>query len=182
MAAGAPPTLTSMSDTSPPKWLDDDERRQWFAFASVLTLLPAALETQMQRDAGIGHFDYLVISALSMAPERTLRMSVLAGLTGSTLSRLSNAGNRLEKRGWVSRRPDPADGRYTLAELTDAGLEKVRTAAPGHVSEVRRLLFDPLTAAQRRQLAAISERILTAIQAPCAADWGLVDEGGAQST
>ncbi|WP_433205994.1 MarR family winged helix-turn-helix transcriptional regulator [Nocardia sp. CA-107356] len=157
--------------TSGPRWLDVDEQRQWYAFAYMLTLLPAALEAQMQRDSGIGHFDYLVLSSLSMAPEHTLRMSELAQYTGSTLSRLSNVVSRLEKRDWVHRRPDPADGRYTLATLTGDGLNKVTSAAPGHVGEVRRRVFDPLTKAQQRQLGAISQRILDALRAPCPTDW-----------
>lgn len=57
-------------------------------------------------------------------------MSEVAQYTGSTLSRLSNVVSRLEKRDWVHRRPDPADGRYTLATLTDEGMAKVPAAAP----------------------------------------------------
>jgi DNA-binding MarR family transcriptional regulator len=70
---------------------------------------------------------------------------------------------RLEERGWVRRAPDPADGRYTLATLTDQGLAKVTEAAPSHVQEVRRLVFDPLTKTQTRQLREISRRIMRAI-------------------
>ncbi|MFC9530720.1 MarR family winged helix-turn-helix transcriptional regulator [Streptomyces sp. NPDC056975] len=159
------------SDTTEPHWLDDDERQHWNAFAYVLTQLPAALEAQMQRDAGISQFDYVVMSALSMAPERTLRMSEVAQYAGSTLSRLSNVVGRLEKRGWVRRHPDPSDGRSTLASLTDDGMDKVVAAAPGHIDAVRRLIFDPLTKAQQRQLGAVSQRILGALQAPCPTDW-----------
>ena len=62
-----------------------------------------------------------------------------------SLPRLSQVVARLEQRGWVRRTPDTADGRYTLAILTGQGLAKVTEAAPGHVQEVRRLVFDPLT-------------------------------------
>lgn len=159
------------SDTTEPHWLDDDERQHWNAFAYAPTQLPAALEAQMQRDAGISQFDYVVMSALSMAPERTLRMSEVAQYAGSTLSRLSNVVGRLEKRGWIRRHPDPSDGRSTLASLTDDGMDKVVAAAPGHIDAVRRLIFDPLTKAQQRQLGAVSQRILGALQAPCPTDW-----------
>jgi DNA-binding MarR family transcriptional regulator len=71
--------------------------------------------------------------------------------------------SRLEKRGWVRRTPDPADGRYTLATLTDDGWAKVTASAPTHIDEVRRLVFDPLTKAQQQQLGRISQRILKAI-------------------
>ncbi|MFF3354849.1 MarR family winged helix-turn-helix transcriptional regulator [Streptomyces sp. NPDC002917] len=159
--------------------LTADEQQQWYAFAYVLSQLPAALEGQMQRDAGIGHFEYMALSALSGSPERTLRMSDLAHYTGSTLSRLSNVVGRLEKRGWVRRRPDPADGRYTLATLTDAGQDTVAGAAPAHTDEVRRLVFDPLTKAQQRQLGTIAQRILHAMDAPCPTDWSSPDSPAA---
>jgi DNA-binding MarR family transcriptional regulator len=47
--------------------------------------------------------------------------------------------------------------------LTDEGWAKVAEAAPGHVEEVRRLVFDPLTKAQSRQLREICRRIMRAI-------------------
>ncbi|WP_433606331.1 MarR family winged helix-turn-helix transcriptional regulator [Dactylosporangium sp. CA-139114] len=158
-----------MEDQQEPRWLDDDERETWFALVSLMIRLPAALDHQLQRDAGITHFEYQVLAGLSMAPERTLRMSVLAQFAEGTLPRLSQVVARLEKRGLVTRRPDPADGRYTLATLTDEGSAVVVATAPGHVAEVRRLVFDPLTKAQLRQLRAAGERIARAADpgAPC---------------
>lgn len=152
-----------MDDRTEPRWLDAEEQQHWYALAYALIRLPAALDAQMQRDAGISHFEYLVLSGLSFWPERTLRMSDLAVYTASTLSRLSNVVARLEKRGWVSRTPDPTDGRYTLATLTDEGAATVAAAAPAHVNEVRRLVFDPLTKAQQQQMGRIAERILKAV-------------------
>ena len=155
-----------------PRWLDTGEQQAWLALASALIRLPAALDAQLQRDAGISHFEYQVLSMLSMAPQRTLRMSALAELAEGSLPRLSQVTGRLEKRGWVRRTPDPADGRYTLAVLTDQGRAKVAQAAPGHVETVRRLVFDPLTKAQTRQLRDIGRRIVRAIDPgdPCLAD------------
>jgi DNA-binding MarR family transcriptional regulator len=152
------------TDGSPQaRWLDRDEQQIWYSFAYALVRLPAALDARMQRDAGLSQFEYMVISALSMAPERTLRMSVLADYTASTLSRLSNVVAKLEARGWVRRTVDPTDRRASNAFLTDDGWAKVVASAPGHVDEVRRLIFDPLTQAQQRQLGQIAERILHAI-------------------
>jgi DNA-binding MarR family transcriptional regulator len=153
----------STDDLREPRWLDTDEQRIWYSFAYALTRLPAALDAQMQRDAGISQFEYMVLSALSMTPGRTLRMSVLAEYTASTLSRLSNVVSRLDGRGWVRREVDPNDRRASLAILTDDGLDKVVASAPAHVDEARRLVFDPLTKAQQRHLGQIAERILRAI-------------------
>lgn len=65
--------------------------------------------------------------------------------------------------GLIRRQPDPTDGCYTLAILTEAGWAAVVDAAPGHVEEVRRLILDPLTKAQVKQMATIGKRIMHAI-------------------
>lgn len=125
-------------------WLDDDEQRAWRRTAAVITLLPAALDAQLQRDAGLTQFSYLVLAMLSEEPCRTMPMSALAATVNSSLSRLSHVVARLEAQGWVAREPSPESGRVTVARLTDAGMEKVVATAPGHAAEVRRLIFDAL--------------------------------------
>ncbi|WP_125615891.1 MarR family winged helix-turn-helix transcriptional regulator [Specibacter cremeus] len=152
-----------METPEEPRWLDEEERQAWFALASVLMRLPSALDAQLQRDAGISHFEYQVLAGLSEAPDRTLRMTKLAKFAESALPRLSQVVGRLEKRGWVRRTPDPTDGRYTLATLTGDGWAKVVQTAPGHVAAVRSLVFDPLTKAQARQLTDIGRRIMRTI-------------------
>ena len=141
------------------RWLTVEEQQTWFTLAGMLTWLPDALDAQLQRDAGISHFEYSVMAMLSMSPERTMRMSEVAALANGALPRLSRTVDRLEKRGWVIRRPDPQDGRSTLAVLTDAGWDKVVATAPAHVAEVRRLVFDPLTRTQVGQLHEIATRV-----------------------
>jgi DNA-binding MarR family transcriptional regulator len=155
-----------------PRWLTAEERQTWLALVSLLIRLPAALDAELQRDAGLSHFEYQVMAGLSDAPGRTLRMSVLAMFAEGSLPRMSQVVARLERRGWVRRTPDPSDGRYTLAILTDAGADKITGAAPGHVEEVRRLVFDPLTKAQARQLRDIGRRVMRAIDPddPCLSD------------
>jgi DNA-binding MarR family transcriptional regulator len=145
--------------------LSDDDLEAWSALATVLEWLPAALDKQLQRDADLTHFEYGVLYALADATGRTLRMSTLASYSNSSLSRLSRAVARLEAKDWVRRAPDPGDGRFTLATLTDAGQRKVDEAGPGHVALVERLVIDPLTRAQVRQLRDISRRITGAIRA-----------------
>ncbi|WP_426990582.1 MarR family winged helix-turn-helix transcriptional regulator [Pseudarthrobacter sp. Y6] len=146
-----------------PRWLSSDEREVWLTLVGMMMKLPAALDAQLQQDAGISHFEYMVLAGLSEAPARTRRMSDLAGFTESGLPRLSQVVSRLEKRGWVHRSTDPSDGRITLATLTDEGWEKITQTAPGHVEAVRSLVFDPLTKAQSRQLGSIGKRIMGAI-------------------
>jgi DNA-binding MarR family transcriptional regulator len=144
------------------EWLTDEQQAAWRPFVALLLRLPAVLDAQLQRDAGLNHFDYLVLSGLSEAPGRTLRMSELAARASSSLSRLSHVVSRLEAKGWVRREPCPGDGRYINAVLTEAGWDKIVATAPGHVAAVRELLVDPLSEEQLRQLGAISGQVLAA--------------------
>jgi DNA-binding MarR family transcriptional regulator len=143
-------------------WLSDEEQAAWRPFVALLIRLPAVLDAQLQRDAGITNFDYLVLSGLSEAPNRTLRMSDLASMASGSLSRLSHVVSRLEAKGWVRREPCPGDGRFINAVLTDEGWQKVVETAPGHVAAVRALLVDTLDEADFQTLGALSAQILAA--------------------
>ena len=145
--------------TSEPRWLSAQEESAWVAVSHLVLQLPAALDAQLQRDAGLHLFEYLALSWLSMVPGRTLRMSELASLTGGSVSRLSNVIKRLESRGYVRREPDAQDGRYINASLTDAGWDTVVDAAPGHVEAVRELVLAPLDCAQVEALARMGEHL-----------------------
>ena len=153
-----------MTDASDQSSLDGDDLATWAAFATVLEWLPPALDAGLARDVDLTHFEYGILYALATAPERTLRMSVLAGYANSSLSRLSRAATRLEGRGWITRTRDPSDGRSTLALLTAKGLEVFENATPVHERNVRELVLDPLTSAQKQQLRAISRRIQQAVR------------------
>ena len=119
-----------------------------------------ALDGQLQRDAGVSHFEDMVLAMLSEAPDHTLRMTALAAQTKSTLPRLSHVVTRLVNRGFVERIPCPQDKRATNAHLTDAGWQHIRASAPGHVAAVRELVVNSLSAAQIGQLRDISANIL----------------------
>jgi DNA-binding MarR family transcriptional regulator len=151
-----------------PRWLSAAEQAAWRSFVAVLFRLPAALDQQLQRDADITHFEYMVLSSLSEALDRTLRMSDLAAMSSGSLSRLSHVVSRLERRGWVRREPCPGDGRYINAVLTEDGWAKIVQIAPGHVEAVRRLLIDVLTPEQLSELGAASERVLKSLELPAA--------------
>lgn len=148
-----------------PRWLDDDEQAAWRRLAAVILKLPSELESQLQRDASMSHFEYWVLAILSEAPDRSLRLSQLAAQGNTSLSRLSHVVTRLEKRGWVTRQPCPDDARATLAVLTDVGFEQVLAAAPGHVEAVRRFVFDGLDASGVRDLSRVCDAILDRIDA-----------------
>ncbi|CRK58137.1 Transcriptional regulator, MarR family [Alloactinosynnema sp. L-07] len=146
-----------MADT---RWLSDGEQEIWRAFVTMLSALNDQLDRQLQRDSTMPYTYYEILVVLSHAPGRQMRMSELAGLRGSSRSRLSHAVSRLEEAGWVERRECPTDKRGSLAVLTDTGFAALAAAAPGHVTEVREKLFDRLTPEQVRVLGEISVAVL----------------------
>jgi len=141
------------------RWLSAEEQSAWRAFLVATQTLFSVVEAQLQRESGIPHGYYEILVNLSEAPDRALRMSQLAEASTSSKSRLSHAVARLEERGWVERLDCATDRRGQVARLTDAGFAALDAAAPGHVEQVRRSLFDRLSADQVVQLAAISAAI-----------------------
>jgi DNA-binding MarR family transcriptional regulator len=148
------------------EWLNADEKEAWTGMVSMLLLLPGMLEAPLHQESGLRLFDYLVLSHISEAESNSMRMSELAYLVNGSLSRLSNVVKRFEQRGWVVRYPDPDDGRYTIASLTDEGYQVVEAAAPTHVRTVRQFVLDPLTADDRKALTRIAAKLRVTIPQP----------------
>lgn len=159
----SPDTLGGMNRVggmNEPRWLTEEQQCAWRRFAAVFTVLPGALDAQLQRDSELTHFGYWVLAMLSESPARALRMSDLAARSNASLSRVSHVVARLEERGWVRRQPSEDDRRSNVAELTEAGHDKIVASAPGHVETVRSLVFDALTDEQVQRLGEICDRIL----------------------
>lgn len=127
------------------QWLSDDEHRMWRAYLDSSRLLLRALDRQLATDAGLNLSDFEILALLSEAPQRRLRMNELADITVTTRSGVTRAVRRLIDAGWVQQVKCDEDRRGLYAELTDAGMAKLRAAAPGHVNAVRANLFDLLS-------------------------------------
>ena len=148
-------------------WLTDEQQRDWRALMALLTTLPAALDAQLRRDAGMNGFEYQLLAFLSEAPGRAVVLTDLAEAAQGSLSRLSHAVTRLERAGLVERRTCPGTGsRRTEARLTDAGWARIQQVAPGHVREVRRLVVDVLTPEQLTALGEAARAVTGATPAP----------------
>ena len=162
-------STSSTPENTATRWLSADEQCTWRNFLTAWQWLLSSVDGQLQRDARIPLAYYEILVRLSEAPDRALRMTQLAAASASSKSRVSHAVARLEERGWVRRVDCPTDRRGQIAQLTDEGFAALSAAAPAHVEQVRRVLFDALSPEQLRQLAAISEAILAAA-GPVAAD------------
>ena len=131
-----------------PRWLSDDEQATWRAWLEVMRVLPAVLEEGLHSRDKLNLTDYQVLVQLSESAEGRMRMTELSLSTHLSKSRLSHQVKRMEEAGLVARADCPDDRRGSFAEITEQGLATIRAAAPEHVEDVRRYLFDLLTPEQ----------------------------------
>jgi DNA-binding MarR family transcriptional regulator len=160
-ATEGPPT-----DKHAEVWLTPDQLTSWLSVVRLITRLPCAIDAQLRRSADLSMTEYMTMAMLAKAPQRTMRMSDLAELTSSSLSRLSHLVKRLESQGYVRREADSVDARFTNAILLPAGLSKLESAAPGHVAYVRQLVINNLSAERLRRLSQDADRIVQRIDWP----------------
>ncbi|MEV5832496.1 MarR family transcriptional regulator [Nocardia sp. NPDC052112] len=105
-------------------------------------------------------FDVLATLRRSDPPHRLTPTELMHSAmitSGGVTQRL----DRLEERGLVTRARSERDGRGVQVTLTDAGRELIDKALPDHVATEARLL-EPLTPAQRKQLATALRTLLEA--------------------
>ena len=148
-----------------PRWLDEHQQQAWRAYLESTKLIFDLIDRQLQRDSNMPHAYWEILVRLGEAQERRMRMSDLAAMTLSSRSRLSHAVSRLEERGWVQREDCETDRRGQFAVLTDAGVQALVDAAPGHVESVRALLIDRLDGDEFDMLGRISRRLLDSLAA-----------------
>jgi DNA-binding MarR family transcriptional regulator len=127
------------------------------------SLLPAALNRELQQDSGLTLPEYEVLVQLSETPQRRLRPFQICEALNWEQSRLSHQLTRMERRGLVSRQECAADGRGAFIGLTATGADAIGAAAARHVAAVRRLIFDRLSDAQRTAFEEACAAIVTAL-------------------
>jgi DNA-binding MarR family transcriptional regulator len=115
------------------------------AFGRVMSVIPRALDADLQREQRLSLSEYTTLRMLSEAECRQLRMSELAVACEMSLSGMTRLAGKLESLGYLQRIPDERDARGLNAVLTDAGLARLQEAWPTHLASVRRHIFDHLT-------------------------------------
>ena len=147
------------------RWLTEAELASWLPLSGVMLKLNTALDSQLQRDADMTHFDYLCLAMLSEEADWTSTMSALAARTNASLSRLSHVISKLERRGWVSRCRSEVSRRVTMVTMTEEGYAVLVAAAPGHVATVKSLIYDGLQPEDVAGLQKVMSHILERIEA-----------------
>jgi DNA-binding MarR family transcriptional regulator len=136
-----------------------EEMAAWAPFVLAATQVIGALDAEMKRAFGIGHFDYVLLWELLRSPRRQARMSELALMLRLAPSNITHRVRRLEKRGLVVRRVDANDGRVVLARLTPKALRLLRESRPLVRDGVRRHFLDHIDPKRLESVAAIFSAI-----------------------
>jgi DNA-binding MarR family transcriptional regulator len=132
----------------------------WRGFVAMRRSLDRALEQRLQADAGISTADFDVLHALSRAEGHRLRAGALADALGWEKSRISHQVSRMAARGLLERAECPTDARGTWVLLAAPGADALATATCGYVEVLQQTFFAPLSAADKRMLRGVAERVL----------------------
>ncbi|KUL41611.1 MarR family winged helix-turn-helix transcriptional regulator [Actinoplanes awajinensis] len=141
-----------MTDETP--GLSPEELGAYFAVMEVSSLLQYAVDAHLRAEGDLSYVQFQILARLVDAPDGRLRMTDLADGVVYSRSGLTYQAGLLDKRGLITRSSSPDDERVIVVTVTDSGRALVARVLPGHVADVRRLLFDPMATGD---LAALSE-------------------------
>jgi DNA-binding MarR family transcriptional regulator len=133
--------------------LTDLEMEAWQALLHSHHQITRQLDAELRQEHGLSLSEYDVLLRLARAPERRLRMTLLAQRVMFSPSGLTRAVDRLVGAGLVERRRDAADARVVLARLTERGRERLRSAAQTHLRGIRQHFTARLSETQLREVA-----------------------------
>lgn len=141
--------------------LTAQELGAWRSFLRAHAQITRKLEADLIAGHDLPLPSYDVLLQLAESPGRRLRMTELADRVLLSRSGLTRLIDRLEREGLVERAACPNDARGTHAVLTDAGLARLRAAAPTHLRGVFEHVTSRLTSEELDQLKHLMLKLMT---------------------
>lgn len=138
------------------------ELTAWRAFLRAHAAVVRRLEADLVTEHGLPLAVYDVLVQLVEAADHRLRMTDLAGAVLLSRSGLTRLVDRMVRDGFVRREPDPTDARGVWAVMTDAGYDRLRSAAPAHLAGISRYVVDRLEPVELSAWGAACERLAQA--------------------
>jgi DNA-binding MarR family transcriptional regulator len=139
--------------------LSEAQLGAWRVFLRAHSQITRRLEHELLTEHDLPLASYEVLLHLAEAPGGMLRMTDLADRVLLSRSGLTRLVDRLEREGLVARASCPSDARGTNALLTEAGRDRLRSAAPTHLRGVAEHVTDRLTPAEVEQLHALMSKL-----------------------
>ncbi|HEY3207951.1 MAG TPA: MarR family transcriptional regulator [Gaiellaceae bacterium] len=126
----------------------------WTRLLRAYASTTRSLSADLQEAHGLTLNEYEALLVLSHAKDRRLKRVELARRLMLTASGITRLLQGLEDAGFVERTSCATDLRVAYAQLTDAGLEKLRAASTEHVASIQKLFEDHF---EQDEIAAIAE-------------------------
>jgi DNA-binding MarR family transcriptional regulator len=127
------PSAAATPTTIPPLSPRDARLAPWRAFVRAQAHVSRRLDEDLRAEHGLSLQEYVALLFLVEAPERRLRMGRLAEALALSKSGATRLIDRLVDDGLVVRVTCSSDLRGAEAALTEAGVSRLRTAAPTHL-------------------------------------------------
>jgi DNA-binding MarR family transcriptional regulator len=124
---------TASTATTAPLSARDARLAPWRAFVTAQAHVSRRLDEDLRAEHGLSLQEYVALLILAEAPDRRLRMGRLADSLTLSKSGATRLIDRLVDDGLVDRLTCSSDLRGAEASLTDAGLGRLRKAAPTHL-------------------------------------------------
>jgi DNA-binding MarR family transcriptional regulator len=145
-SATAAPAAGSATRESGPLTPRDSRLAPWRAFVRAQAHVSRRLDEDLRTEHGLSLQEYVALLILAEAPERRLRMGRLADSLTLSKSGATRLIDRLVDDGFVARVSCSSDLRGAEAALTDAGLNRLRTAAPTHLRGIAEYFLSAIEA------------------------------------
>ena len=139
---------------------NDDVVRAWSGILRLHAQLVPRIDAELRRATGMPLRWYDVLLELDAAPQRRLRMVELGDAVVLSRTRVSRVVDELVDVGFVTRTPNPDDRRSAFAELSPAGRQAFRRAAPVYLDGIRTHFGARLSRRDAAALRDILERAL----------------------
>lgn len=150
----------SVPQLAPTPTPDDPRLGAWRSFIQAHARLLRRLDDELQETHGLSLAEYDALLQLVNAPDRRLRMSVLAERVLLSRSGITRLVDRLVAAGMVERSACVTDARGAEAALTGKGLDTLRTASRTHLDGVQRYFFGLIGDADRASIETGCNQIL----------------------
>jgi len=140
----------------------DPRLAPWRAFVMAHAHVSRRLDEDLRAEHGLSLQEYVALLILVEAPEHRLRMGRLAELLTLSKSGATRLIDRLVDDGLVARVSCSSDLRGAEAALTDAGVSRLRTAAPTHLRGIMEYFLSAIEGADvpvvERTMRAVGDR------------------------
>lgn len=146
--------------------LSEAQTSAWVSYQRLRLRLSERINRELSEKTGLSEADFEILTALTEAPDETVRaLALRCGLEWEK-SRLSHQLKRMEARGLVLREECIEDNRGSVIRMTELGRKLAAEARIYYEEAVQRYVVNVLTPEQLEMLGTIAETILVQLEEP----------------